>query len=207
MGVSQLPEPGWNPGRGPGWGGPVQALNRNVREGPLPGAPSAPGPPAWREPLERAAGGNAPGPRGREGAASRPGEGPASAPRRQELQECRGGGPKRLSRADSHSAQQETPAREPHLAPVWPQAALACRMRLAPRFGEDLPLEWLICYSSDSQSQRPAGNTCGRASCLAPLWPQAALSSRSQPWCAGPRQSTKQEPSLPRPQHGGLGRA
>lgn len=91
----------------------------------------------------------------------------------------------------------------PSLAP----GSSACRMRLAPRFGEDLPLEWLICYSSDSQSQRPAGNTCGRASCLAPLWPQAAVSSRSQPWCAGPRQSTKQEPSLPRPQHGGLGRA
>lgn len=114
VGVSQLPEPGWNPGRGPGWGGPVQALNRNVREGPLPGAPSAPGPPAWREPPERAAGGNAPGPRGREGAASRPGEGPASAPRRQELQECRGGGPETLKQG--------------------------------------------------RQSQRPAGNTCERAS-------------------------------------------
>lgn len=166
---------------------------------------SAPGPPAGGKPLKRAAGGNTLGPQGREGAAGRPGEGPGLRPQQAAAPGMQRRGLKRLSGADNHSAQQETPARaspRPSLAPGSSRLQDA-----APRFGEDLPLEWLICYSSDSQSQRPAGNTCGRASCLAPLWPQAALSSRSQPWCARPRQSTEQEPSLPRPQHGGLGLA
>lgn len=167
---------------------------------------SGPGPPAWREPLERAAEGNTLDPQGREGAAGRPGEGPGKRPPQAAAPGTRRTEPEMVKqgRQSQHPAGNtcKRASPRPSLAPG------SSRLQdVALRFGEDLPLEWLICNSSDSQSQRPAGNTCGRASCLAPLWPQAALSSLSQPWCARPRQSTKQEPSLPRPQHGDLGLA
>lgn len=62
--------------------------------------------------------------------------------------------------SDKHRAQQEIPGEllQPHNLPrpLTPQA-------VAPRFGKDLPLEWLICDSADSQSQGPAGNTWERA--------------------------------------------
>lgn len=176
-----------------------------MSEGPRPGALLCPRPPCWGEAPKESCRRQHPRPSG-EGRCSRQARGRARpAPPAGSSSWNAEDGLKRLSGADNHSAQQETPARaspRPSLAPGSSRLQDA-----APRFGEDLPLEWLICYSSDSQSQRPAGNTCGRASCLAPLWPQAALSSRSQPWCARPRQSTEQEPSLPRPQHGGLGLA